>query len=64
MTTETLSSHSSVQVEAIDRASVLPAAMAALILGTIFVFGVGVAQPDVLHNAAHDARHAMAFPCH
>jgi len=64
MTTETLSSRSSVQTDAIDRASVMPAAMAALVLGAVLVFGVGVAQPDVLHNAAHDARHAMAFPCH
>ena len=64
MTTETLSSHSSVQTEAIDRANVLPAALAALVMGAILVLGVGIAQSDTLHNAAHDSRHAMAFPCH
>jgi cobalt transporter subunit CbtB len=24
----------------------------------------GMAQATVLHDAAHDQRHAMAFPCH
>jgi cobalt transporter subunit CbtB len=24
----------------------------------------GFAQATVLHDAAHDQRHAMAFPCH
>ncbi len=31
----------------------------------LFVIGfVGFAQMDVAHNAAHDYRHSMAFPCH
>lgn len=31
----------------------------------LFVIGfVGFAQADVAHNAAHDYRHSMAFPCH
>ena len=41
----------------------LPVAVLAL-LGVFLLFGTGFAQPDVLHNAAHDARHAFAFPCH
>jgi cobalt transporter subunit CbtB len=28
------------------------------------IVGVGLAQPDMLHNAAHDSRHTLAFPCH
>ncbi len=36
----------------------------AALLGTFMVFGVAIAQPTVLHNAAHDTRHAMTFPCH
>lgn len=36
----------------------------ALILGVAMVFLVGFAHPTVLHNAAHDSRHALAFPCH
>ncbi|WP_157015360.1 CbtB domain-containing protein [Mesorhizobium xinjiangense] len=38
-------------------------AMAAL-LG-IFVIGfVGFSHMEVVHNAGHDYRHSMAFPCH
>lgn len=40
------------------------AAAVALALGVFLLFGVGFAQPQVLHNAAHDARHAFTFPCH
>jgi len=36
----------------------------AALLGTFMVFGVAFAQPTVFHNAAHDTRHAMTFPCH
>jgi cobalt transporter subunit CbtB len=39
------------------------AAMGA-IFGLFLIFGVGFAHSDVLHNAAHDARHSFAFPCH
>jgi cobalt transporter subunit CbtB len=44
-----------------------PSATAALIaglLGVFILFGVGFAGSATLHNAAHDARHAFAFPCH
>ncbi len=44
-------------------AVVLPAVLAAL-LGLFILYGVGIAQPDLIHNAAHDTRHALAFPCH
>jgi len=44
-------------------AVVLPA-MLAILLGAVLVYGVGFASPMSIHNAAHDARHAFAFPCH
>ncbi len=44
-------------------AVVLPAVVAAL-LGLFILYGVGIAQPNLIHNAAHDTRHALAFPCH
>lgn len=44
--------------------STLLAATMALILGGMLTFIVGFAQPDMLHNAAHDWRHSMNFPCH
>lgn len=39
-------------------------AVAALLLGVFVLFGVAMAGPEIIHNAAHDARHAFAFPCH
>lgn len=43
--------------------SLLPIAFSAL-AGLILLFASGYAQASVLHDAAHDQRHAMAFPCH
>ncbi|MDP6603166.1 MAG: CbtB domain-containing protein [Rhodospirillales bacterium] len=36
----------------------------AIVLGTFIVFVAGFAAPATLHDAAHDARHAFALPCH
>jgi cobalt transporter subunit CbtB len=50
--------------EAARRVSaVLPAVLAAF-LGGFILWGVGFAGSSVIHNAAHDARHSNAFPCH
>ena len=40
------------------------AALVAFLLGVFLLYGVGFANPAALHNAAHDARHSFAFPCH
>ena len=37
---------------------------AAMVTGALIVTAVGFAGPEVLHNAAHDIRHGLAFPCH
>ena len=42
---------------------VLPVLLAAL-LGLFVVWGAGFAGAEMVHNAAHDARHANGFPCH
>ncbi len=42
----------------------LAPAVLALLFGGFLILGVGFAQPSTLHNAAHDGRHALAFPCH
>lgn len=39
-------------------------AVAAILLGLMLLFGTGFAGSQAIHNAAHDARHAFAFPCH
>ena len=35
-----------------------------LFLGAFLVFTVGLSPMSVAHNAAHDTRHAIGFPCH
>lgn len=47
-----------------ERAEVRTAALAAMFFGVALVFTVGFASPSTIHNAAHDTRHALSFPCH
>ena len=47
-----------------SRSTTFAAAAFAVLLGMFLVYGAALAQPDALHHAAHDARHAFAFPCH
>jgi cobalt transporter subunit CbtB len=39
-------------------------AVALFLFGAGLVFTTGFAQPGLLHDAAHDTRHAISFPCH
>ena len=55
---------SSETIATADLSSRVTAAVVAGLLGAFLIFGVAFAQPSVLHNAAHDVRHATAFPCH
>lgn len=34
------------------------------LLGVFIVGFLGFSHMEVVHNAAHDYRHSMAFPCH
>ena len=36
----------------------------AFILGSVILYGAGFVSTAAVHNAAHDVRHAQAFPCH
>ncbi len=47
-----------------ERSDTLRAAGIALILGLGLIFLTGFAYPEVIHNAAHDTRHSLSFPCH
>lgn len=40
------------------------AVTAAILIGTLIITAVGFAGPEVVHNAAHDLRHGLVFPCH
>jgi len=48
---------------AISRSQIIPLAVAGL-LGVFIIGFVGFVQIDAVHNAGHDYRHSMAFPCH
>ena len=61
MNTKTLLLKNRIAVEVAPRA--VPAVLA-LLFGGFLILGVGFIQPSTLHNAAHDGRHAMSFPCH
>ncbi len=50
-------------VAALTLSRVIPIFAAAL-LGLFIVGGVGFSHIEALHNAAHDYRHSMSFPCH
>jgi cobalt transporter subunit CbtB len=46
------------------RASVVLSAILAMSFGVFLLYGVGFAGSTTIHNAAHDARHGISFPCH
>ncbi|WP_026617885.1 CbtB domain-containing protein [Ensifer aridi] len=52
---------SSIPLSLSDR---LTAGFVALMIGAFLVFGAGLANSAVLHDTAHDTRHAYGFPCH
>lgn len=47
-----------------ETAAALPVILTSALLGAFIVFGVGFAHSESVHNAAHDTRHAIGFPCH
>ena len=51
-------------VRAGERSDALRAATVALLIGLGLIFLTGFAYPEVIHNAAHDTRHGLSFPCH
>lgn len=59
-----MTSTTSTSSRSLSRAETLAAAVFAILFGTFLVYGAGFANAQALHDAAHDARHAFAFPCH
>jgi cobalt transporter subunit CbtB len=51
------------EAAALTLARVVPI-FAALMLGAFIVGGVGFSHIAAVHNATHDYRHSMGFPCH
>jgi cobalt transporter subunit CbtB len=52
-----------IDFSAASHSRLLPIVTSAII-GVFMIFMVGHLQTNVLHNAAHDTRHATGFPCH
>ena len=48
----------------LPRAQAVAAGAVTLLFGVFVLYGVGFAQPEAIHNAAHDSRHSFTFPCH
>jgi len=57
MTTQTIS-------RSLSLSQRIAAGLACMFVGTFLIYGVGLSHADKLHNAAHDTRHAIGFPCH
>ncbi len=49
---------------ATSTSSALLQTLLAGLLGVFIIGFVGFSHMDVVHNAGHDYRHSMAFPCH
>ena len=54
----------SVALPAVRVSSIVMSLVASMLLGAVIVFGAGFSGISEAHNAAHDMRHASAFPCH
>ena len=52
------------QVQTAPRTSTIAAAVLVAFFGLSLVWLSGFANADTLHNAAHDSRHSLVFPCH
>jgi cobalt transporter subunit CbtB len=64
MQADTIRSHPQAGSGAQARSEARIAAALAALLGLFLIWGVGFSHIPALHNAAHDSRHSMAFPCH
>jgi cobalt transporter subunit CbtB len=64
MTARYFSTAAQPKIDARSRADALKAALVAFALGVMLVYCTGFSYSDAAHNAAHDTRHTLSFPCH
>jgi cobalt transporter subunit CbtB len=64
MQADTIRSQAPAGTDARTRSETGVAAVVAALLGLFLLWGVGFSHIPALHNAAHDTRHSLAFPCH
>ncbi len=48
----------------LETGKLVPTAIFAALFGSMLLYFVAFAHSDILHNAAHDVRHAIVAPCH
>jgi len=53
-----------VDQQAVSETSTMVQTLGACLFGALILFVVGFMPMDAAHNAAHDTRHTLAFPCH
>lgn len=63
MTTFSTKPETTANTAAFTASRAIPIFMA-MLLGAFIVGGVGFSHIEAVHNAAHDYRHSMGFPCH
>jgi cobalt transporter subunit CbtB len=54
----------SIALPGLGISSLVTSLIGAMLLGAVIVFATGFSHSSMAHNAAHDMRHANAFPCH
>jgi len=47
-----------------EKSERIRAAILAFAVGAGLVLTAGFAHSDTIHNAGHDTRHSLSFPCH
>lgn len=57
MTTKTISASTGITTR-------VKSGLVCLFTGSAMIFMVGLSHISTVHNAAHDTRHAIGFPCH
>lgn len=62
--TESLMNTVSVSTPTLSVSERVKAVAAALVIGVALIYTTGFAASSNVHNAAHDSRHGLAFPCH
>jgi cobalt transporter subunit CbtB len=48
----------------VPQASRVSKSLFAIVVGFSMIMVFGFASPELIHDAAHDVRHIMTFPCH
>ena len=51
-------------IESLSAQERMATGVVALLLGVFMLYGAAFAHSGILHNAAHDTRHAITVPCH